>query len=98
MVTRMTANQDDPKGYSLNSTAICTTLNEDGAVLLDIKRGICFSLSFVGAKIWDSLQKGYGRDSIITSLSEDFSEIPSKRIAEDVDAFLADLKSKGLLQ
>ena len=32
--------------------------SEDGAVLLDVEQGVCFSLNPVGLKIWDLLKKG----------------------------------------
>ena len=32
------------------------TASEDGAVLLDIEQGICFSLNPVGLKIWELLE------------------------------------------
>ena len=33
------------------------TASEDGAVLLDIEQGICFSLNPVGLKIWELLEE-----------------------------------------
>ena len=40
------------------------TASEDGAVLLDIEQGICFSLNPVGLKIWELLKKHYSVDQI----------------------------------
>jgi len=48
------------------------TASQDGAVLLDIDQGICFSLNPVGLKIWDLLKKRYSVDQIADSLAQDF--------------------------
>ena len=39
------------------------TASEDGAVLLDIEQGICFSLNPVGLKIWELLKNASLRRS-----------------------------------
>src|SRR2546423_7552409 len=35
------------------------TITQDGAVLLDIEQGLCFSMNPVGARIWEMLKQGY---------------------------------------
>ena len=49
------------------------TASEDGAVLLDIEQGICFSLNPVGLKIWELLKKRYSVDQIADALAQDFA-------------------------
>lgn len=71
-------------------------LDEDGGVLLDAERGTCFSLNPVGAMVWKALQDGYGREQIISMLRDKFGEADGGQIAEDVDNFFEELKSKGL--
>jgi hypothetical protein len=65
--------------------------------LLDAERGICFSLNPVGSVIWKALRDGSGREQIISILRDNFLEADDAQIVEDVDAFLAELKSKGLM-
>lgn len=72
------------------------TANEDGAVLLDIEQGICFSLNPVGLKIWDLLKQHYTTDKIVQALANDFPVPPSQLLA-DVQEFIAALEAKRLL-
>jgi hypothetical protein len=80
-----------------DSKSISAMLDEDGGVLLDAERGICFSLNPAGAMIWKALQDGSGREQIISMLRDKFDEADDAQILEDVDTFLAELKSKGLI-
>jgi len=68
----------------------------DGAVLLDIQQGICFSLNPVGAKIWALIKERKSTDDIIASLLKDF-DVPAEQIRSDVVEFAALLKQNGLL-
>ena len=49
------------------------TASEDGAVLLDIEQGICFSLNPVGLRIWELLKKRCSLDQIADALGQEFS-------------------------
>jgi len=68
----------------------------DGAVLLDIQQGICFSLNPVGAKIWALIKERKPTDDIIASLLKDF-DVPEEQIRSDVAEFAVLLKQNGLL-
>jgi len=68
----------------------------DGAVLLDIQQGICFSLNPVGARIWDMLKQGKSFDQITDSLITDFN-VPRERVRADVLEFTDHLTQHGLL-
>lgn len=68
----------------------------DGAVLLDIQQGICFSLNPVGAKIWTLLKERKSMDEIIASLVKDF-DVPEEQVRSDVAEFASLLNQKGLL-
>lgn len=69
----------------------------DGAVLLDIRQGICVSLTSVGAEIWDLLKSGTQINDIVGRLSEEYREVPSGQIRNDVEEFIAGLRAKELL-
>jgi|SRR5579872_822069 len=72
------------------------TASEDGAVLLDIEQGICFSLNPVGLKIWELLKKRYSVDQIADALAQDFA-IPRSQLLSDVVEFLQSLETKRLI-
>ena len=72
------------------------TASEDGAVLLDIEQGICFSLNPVGLKIWELLKKHYSVDRIADALAQDFP-VPRSQLHSDVVEFLQALEAKRLI-
>jgi len=70
---------------------------EDGAVLLDLRQGVCFGMTSVGIKIWHLLKQRCSLDEIVDCLCTDYKGIPRERIADDVTEFLSTLKDKSLL-
>src|SRR6267143_5477597 len=72
------------------------TASEDGAVLLDIAQGICFSLNPVGLRIWELLKKHYSADQIADVMARDFPVSRSQLLA-DVIEFLQSLEAKRLI-
>ena len=73
------------------------TASKDGAVLLDIEQGICFSLNPVGLKIWELLKKRYSVDQIADALAHDFP-VPRSQLLSDVVEFLQSLEAKRLIR
>lgn len=73
------------------------TINQDGAVLLDIKQGLCFSLNPVGAKIWEMLKSEHSLDQIANALSQEF-QVPRAQIEADIAEFLDGLRKRNLIQ
>jgi hypothetical protein len=78
------------------SPSVRESNGSDGAVLLDIQQGICFSLNPVGAKIWELIKERKSTDDIIAILVKDF-DAPVEQIRSDVVEFAALLKQNGLL-
>lgn len=72
------------------------TASEDGAVLLDIEQGICFSLNPVGLRIWELLKKRCSLDQIADSLAQEFS-VPRTQILSDASEFIEALEAKNLI-
>ena len=72
------------------------TASEDGAVLLDIEQGICFSLNPVGLRIWELLKKRHSVDQIADTLAQDFP-ISRSQLLFDVVEFLQSLEAKRLI-
>ena len=73
------------------------TASEDGAVLLDIEQGICFSLNPVGLKIWELLKTHHSVDEIADGLAQDFP-VPRSQLLSDVVEFLQSLEAKRLIR
>jgi hypothetical protein len=82
------------------SPDVRATVNEDGAVLLDIDKGLCYSLNAVGGRVWQVFETGHGRssvDDIVKALAQEFTEVPREQLALDIESCLQDLESKALI-
>lgn len=73
------------------------TINQDGAVLLDIKQGLCFSMNPVGSKIWEMLKKEHSLDEIARALEVEF-QVPRSQIDADIVTFIAELRKRNLIE
>lgn len=73
------------------------TASEDGAALLDVDQGICFSLNPIGLRIWELLKKRYSLDQIADALARDFS-VPRTQLLSDAAEFIEALEAKQLIQ
>jgi Coenzyme PQQ synthesis protein D (PqqD) len=71
--------------------------SEDGAVLLDIEQGICFSLNPVGLRIWELLKQQRSLDEIADALGREFP-VSRSQLLSDATEFLAALESKHLIR
>lgn len=65
-------------------------------VLLNLSNGTFFSLTGTAAEIWPLLDGARTRDELLDELAEVHGETAAA-IAEDVDAFLAQLAGAGFL-
>ena len=70
--------------------------NEDGAVLLDVDRGLCFSLNAVGVKIWSMLKQQIPLEQIRKALTAEF-HLPEEQVEHDLQEFMAGLTSEKLV-
>ncbi len=76
-----------------------STYTEDGATLLQIGRGLCYSLNPVAARIWASIEKspdGTTLDGIVTALETDFS-MPRHQLLTDSYECLQKLQQDRLI-
>ena len=87
---------DNPKGPGLVSPNVKETASEDGAVLLDIEQGVCFSLNSLGLRIWELLKRGHNPDQIVIELEKDYS-VPRAQLLVDVHEFMDELEARKLL-
>jgi hypothetical protein len=78
------------------SDAIMTSQVIDELMILDLDSGIYHSLNVVGTSIWKSLTKGKCQSEIVDVLVSEF-DVTSEAASRDVDAFIAQLLSLGLV-
>ena len=71
--------------------------NRDGALILDKPKNAMTPLNSTGAYIWQRLEQGTSPDDIVNGLASETDSDP-KVVAADVNLFLEDLKSQGLLR
>ncbi len=77
-----------------------TTYTEDGAVLLDINKGLCYSLNPVAARIWVTIESsgaGISLDGIVGALETHFN-VPRHHLGGDIAECLSKLEDMGLVQ
>ena len=72
------------------------TASEDGAVLLDIEQGICFSLNPIGLRIWELLKRRRSLDQIADALAQECS-VPRSQLLADASEFIEALEGKQLI-
>ena len=90
----------DANAKWLVSPDVRATYSEDGAVLLDIGKGVCYSLNVVGARMWltiDASQSGITLEGILDALETHF-EVPRKELEADTAEYLDKLERMGLIQ
>jgi hypothetical protein len=76
------------------------TFDADGGVLLDIEKGLCYSLNLVAAKTWLAIESGGGQatfEHIVNTLAPQFT-VPREQLVRDIDEYLRDLEKKGLVK
>ena len=79
------------------ATGVRETASEDGAVLLDIEQGICFSLNPVGLRIWALLKQRRSIDEIVDALGQEFL-VSRAQLLSDATEFIAALEAKQLIR
>lgn len=70
-------------------------VDHDGAIILDIRNDLFFSMNPIGSYIWCRLLKGEEPDQIAKALAEE-TGTDIATVLVDVNEFLADLKTKQL--
>src|ERR1700722_16433254 len=82
------------------SPDVRATYSEDGAVLLYISKGMCYSLNPVGAHIWvtiESTLSGITLDGIVGALATHYG-IPYQQLETDTKKCLDRLLQSGLIR
>jgi hypothetical protein len=82
------------------SPDVRSTYSEDGAVLLDIKKGLCYSLNAVAARVWSTVEaspSGIGLRGLVEVMQTHY-KVSQDELERDVDECLAKLETMGLVQ
>lgn len=69
---------------------------EDELIAIDVRDSSYLSANDSGLLLWRTLAEGTTREGLVAALTEQFDVDPATAGA-DVDAFLADLRERGLL-
>src|SRR5262245_32455070 len=81
------------------SPHVRSTHSDDGAVLLDIKGGTCYSLNIVAARTWavlESAKSGIRLKSIVQLIQPEF-DISADELARDISDYLRRLEEVSLI-
>ncbi len=96
-------------GGKVNSTYICgwlvspgvrSTYIGDGAVLLNVKEGLCYSLNGVAAQVWVTIAgspAGVSLEGVVDVLETHFA-VSREELERDTSDCLAELELTGLVQ
>jgi hypothetical protein len=81
------------------SQDVRATYSEDGAVLLDIRKGLCYSLNPVAARVWVTLETsadGITMNGIVSALDTE-CQVPLEELEGDTAELLDKLRHMGLV-
>ena len=84
----------------LVSPDVRSTYSEDGAVLLDIRKGLCYSLNPVAARVWSTVEASPSGVDLrgLVDVMETHYTISRVQLERDVDEYLSKLEHVGLVQ
>jgi Coenzyme PQQ synthesis protein D (PqqD) len=92
--------KSDPNAMWLVSPDVRSTYSEDGAVLLDIRKGLCYSLNPVAARVWSTVEaspSGIDFPGLVDVLEIHY-KISHEQLESDITEYLAKLEEMGLVQ
>jgi hypothetical protein len=70
--------------------------SQDGGILLDLDRGVFFSLNPVGTRIVELLRETCALASIVHTIAREF-HVPEEIVKNDIDCFLLRLRQQRLV-
>ena len=82
--------------YDLASEEVAAKLIDGEAVIINLETGVYYSLGGAGATVWAMLAAGHTPNETIDQVAVSYDE-DRARVADDVDALVADLASEGLI-
>jgi hypothetical protein len=90
----------DSNAMWLASPDVRSTYSEDGAVLLDIRKGLCYSLNPVAARVWSTVEASPSGIDFpgLVEVMETHYKISHEQLESDITEYLAKLEEIGLVQ
>ncbi|HVY27473.1 MAG TPA: PqqD family protein [Polyangiaceae bacterium] len=82
--------------FSISEDVVCEVA-EGEAVLLDLKRGVYYSLDPVGSRFWELLRAGSDLATARECLLAEYDVTPDQ-LGRDLERLVEDLAQRGLLQ
>ena len=84
----------------LASLDVRSTYSEDGAVLLDIQKGLCYSLNPVAARVWSTVEASPSGVDLrgLVDVMETHYTVSREQLEHDVDGCLSKFENMGLVQ
>ena len=92
--------KSDPNAMWMVSPDVRSTYSEDGAVLLDIREGLCYSLNPVAARVWSTAEaspSGVDLGGLVDAMETHYT-ISREQLERDVDEYLSKLENIRLVQ
>jgi hypothetical protein len=80
----------------LRSEGVSWTEVDGEVVALDVSAAVYIAANETGGMLWRALAAGSSREAL-AQLVIDAYDVPAEQAAADIDAFLADLRDRGLL-
>ena len=72
------------------------SIRPEGAVFLNVERGVIFKSNSVGARIWQGVQEQQSPAGMAAQISRDYG-VPEEEVAGDIGRFLRQLEAEGFL-
>ena len=90
----------DANAKWLVSPDVRSTYSEDGAVLLDIQKGLCYSLNPVAARVWSTVEASPSGVDLrgLVDVMETHYTVSREQLERDIKEYLAKLEHTGLVQ
>jgi len=82
------------------SSSVRSTYTQDGGVLLDVEKGMCYSLNAVASKLWNHLEQnkdGVTFEDLVNVIRTNF-EVTDGQLESDIAAHLEKLEEMGLVR
>jgi hypothetical protein len=83
--------------YSSNSDEIVAKVLDGEAIMIDLPKGIYYSLDGVGGRIWELLEEGKGAADIAAGIAREFDVTPERACA-DVARILRELLAEKVIR
>lgn len=81
---------------SLTSSDVRASHSADGAVLIDVRQGIIFSLNVTGSRVWSELERGRSAEQIAHGFADAYG-VPREQALADILALIRQLEDKHLV-